>query len=509
LRTYGLEVVANADAARPSVERPADPIPSALQFVDRHGLFIAGIAAALLVAFGWYYVTMQSKLERLHMLEARTDPVEQKDRRNRQAETEARMGSNAARVTGLVKCKWPEGANEPKFGDWLQPGYQLRLEEGLVQLTFGSGAKVVVEGPSDFVISAPGQATLEVGKIAAVVPRSGRGYTILTPTAEVVDLGTEFGVEVDDTGSSEVHVFEGDVVARPRSDTPVKAKLIHAKEDEAIQFRAATVEGQRMAADAHKFVRRINADRPTEDLPPLPVTRDLVLWLAADMIPEMQIDSPVATWPDILIGDNRYPDDAWQFDERRCPTWLRDERGLPAVKFDGWSTYLATSPMATGNQVTAFVVFAASPMNFASNEHGGMLLKFDYGSPSLEYALMPDQSLKARVWSGLKVGYVGELHSKPVDSLTPCATTYSFDAANSRSELFVNGKSTGVSTTPTPLQQIARKYIGAHPEPQWRAYFQGNIYEVILFDAALDAAERNLVHQYLSKRFNIPLIDEN
>lgn len=524
LRAYGLEVVANEhpllDVSQPSLSARRNrfsqvklsPLRSALQFVDRHGLFVAAIAAAILVAFGWHYLTMQSKLERLHTLAARPDPVEEKDRRNRQSENEARVGSNVARVTGLVKCKWPEGASELKFGDWLAPGYQLQLEEGLIQLTFGSGAKVVVEGPSEFVVSAPGQAVLEVGKIAAVVPRSGRGYTILTPTAEVVDLGTEFGVEVDNTGSSEVHVFEGDVVARPRGDAPSKAKLIHAKEDEAIQFRALAEEGQRIAADVHKFVRRLTPGRSTEDLPPLPVTKDLVLWLTADTIPDMHMGEPVATWPDILIGDNRYPDDALQFDERRCPIWLRDERGLPAVKFDGWSKGLATSPMSTGDQVTVFVVFAAGPINFASERHGGMLLKFGLDTPSLEYSLMPDQRIMARVWSSHETDnydlYLGQIQSDPVKTQTLCAATYCHDAINKHAELFVNGRTNGVSTSPGRLEQHAKKYLGHHPETDWEAYFHGNIYEVIVFNTALAESERDLVHQYLSKRFAIPLVEE-
>ena len=530
LQTYGLEILATqllprkeglgmppersvqTGAARPFLEVDArNRVQSFLQFVNHQGLLVAAAAAVLLVVFGWHYAAMRSNLERLHTIAARPDPVEQNKQRNRSRDGDIGAGSNAARVTGLVNCKWPEGVAALKFGDRLESGYRLQLEHGLMQLTFGTGAKVVVEGPSNFVVSTPNQATLEHGKIAAVVPRSGRGYTILTPTAEVVDLGTEFGVEVDDAGLSEVHVFDGDVVARSRGGVESEAKLIHAQEDEAIQFRAPTEQATRMAADKLKFVRQMTPNRSSDDLPPLPVTKDLVLWLAADVMSEMKVDAPVATWPDILIGDNRYPDDAWQFDERRCPTWVRDHRGLPTVRFNGWSTYLATNPMSTGDQITAFVVFATtSPINFASEEHGGMLLKFWPETPSLEYALMPDQRVKARVWSKLNDGtksYVGELQSEPVPSQTMCVTAYTHDVVNDRAELFVNGKTVGVAASPSRLKQNSRKYLGAHPEPLWDAYFQGNMYEVIVFDAALDGPQRDLVHQYLSHRFSIPLAD--
>ncbi len=530
LQTYGLEILATkqlprkdglrlpparsaqAGANSPLLERDAkNRVRSALQFVNHHGLLVAVAAAALLVVFGWQYVSMRSNLERLHTLAARPDPVEQNKRRNDSRDGEGGASSNAARVTGLVNCQWPEGVTALKFGDRLESGYRLQLEHGLMQLTFGTGAKVVVEGPSEFIVSTPNQATLEQGKIAAVVPRSGRGYTILTPTAEVVDLGTEFGVEVDDAGSSEVHVFDGDVVARPRGGVESEAKLIHARQDEAIQFRTPTEQARRMSADKLKFVRQLTPNRSSNDLPRLPVTKDLVLWLAADVMPEIKMDAPVATWPDILIGENRYPDDAWQFDERRCPIRVRDDRGLPAVRFDGWSTYLATNPMDTGDQVTAFVVFAPSPVSFASEFHGGMLLKFGSETPSLEYSLMPDRRVKARVWSKDDKGttaYVGELQGEPIKPQVLCATAYCYDAVNNRAELFVDGRSIGVAEAPSRLEQNRRKYIGAHAELWWEAYFLGNIYEVIIFDAAIDASDRELVYQYLSNRYKIPLAGE-
>ena len=36
-------------------------------------------------------------------------------------------------------------------------------------------------------------------------------FTVRTPTARVADLGTEFGVEVDPSGVSTAHVYEGKV----------------------------------------------------------------------------------------------------------------------------------------------------------------------------------------------------------------------------------------------------------------------------------------------------------
>ncbi|MEX0611784.1 MAG: hypothetical protein WD738_07895 [Pirellulales bacterium] len=484
---------------------------TALQFVNSHGLAIAAAATILMVGLGWHYAVMMTKFDRLYSLAAVPDPVEH-DRLRKGARHAAMMAGAAsvARITGLINCEWAGDDPGLKFGDQLSPGQRLRLSRGLLQVTFETGAKVVVEGPADFVATAPTEALLSHGKIAAAVPRFARGYTIFTPTAEVVDLGTEFGVDVDDAHNTEVHVFDGDVVARPRGEGAAKSELIHARQDEAVQFDSKTPAARRISADRQKFVRRLTPDRSPDELPQLPITKDVALWLAADVMPVMKEGARISTWPDILIGDNRFPDDAWQFDERLCPIWVRDGQGLPAVRFDGWSTYLATSPMATGDRLTAFVVFAPSPASFASQSHGGMLLKYGLDAPSLEFALLPNRFPRARVWASNDDGStsnVGVLEGQAVEPHYPSAAAYAYDAVNNRAELLVNGKSQGVTTAPKRMEQHAKKYIGTHAQPWWEAYFLGNIYEIVLYDTALDASDRDRVFQYLSSRYGFPLND--
>ena len=53
------------------------------------------------------------------------------------------------------------------------------------------------------------------GELVASVPHEGHGFTIETPNGKVIDLGTEFGVVVDDFGVSQVSVFEGKVETVP------------------------------------------------------------------------------------------------------------------------------------------------------------------------------------------------------------------------------------------------------------------------------------------------------
>lgn len=481
----------------------------AVRFIDHHGLAVAAAALIVLAGIGWHHMTMLAKFDRLYSLAATPDPAEHERIRDGSRRDALMPGpTSVARATAVVDCEWFASDSELKFGDQLAPGQRVRLKSGLLQLTFATGAKVVVEGPADFVATTATEATLTEGKIAAAVPRFARGYTILTPTAEIVDLGTEFGVNVDEKGTSQVHVFDGDVVARPRENGIAQGPVMHAREDEALEFDSTSEGGQRISVDRSKFVRRLTPDRLPSELPPLPVTHDLALWLAADVMPIKQDGAPVATWPDILVGDNRFPDDAWQFDERLCPKWVRDGQGLPAVRFDGWSTYLATSPMATGDRLTAFVVFAPGPTSFANASHGGMLLKYGLDAPSLEFALLPDRSPRARVWASNGDGSttnVGELQGQPVEPHLPCAAAYTYDAVSDHAELRVDGQLVGVGDAPKPIEQHAKKYIGSHAQPWMETYFLGNIYEIVIYDTALDSVDCGRVFDYLSKRYGFSL----
>lgn len=500
------EVGAGASSRAPDRSMRAK-LRDAAAFINDHGLAVAVAASLLAVGFLWHYATVMGEFNRLQTLTAATDPEEVARNRERQGRMPSPGAVPVARVTGVTDCEWPPGEEGLKFGDTLRPGERLRLARGVLQLTYETGAKVVVEGPVDMVMTTGVEAKLSAGKIAAAVPRFARGYTIVTPTAEVVDLGTEFGVSVDGSGASEIHVFDGDVVTRPVGEHG-SGSLIHARQAEAVKFGASAQQPRRIVFDGTKFVRRLIPDLPAEKLPPLPVTKKLALWLAADILPPMKDGDPVSTWPDILLGDNRFPDDAWQFDPRLCPAWIRDGNGRPALRFDGWSTFLATSPMETGNQQTAFVVFSPSPASFASDSHGGILLKYGLNAPTLELTMLTDHTPRGLVWAGDHVGNLSNvsiIKGKAVKPLAPCAVAYQYDAAGNRSELVVNGVSQGSTTAPRPIEQHARKYIGSHAQPLYGANFLGNIYEVIVYDSALTETDRDRVFRYLSQRYAITL----
>jgi len=93
----------------------------------------------------------------------------------------------------------------------------LRLVAGSAQLRFASGAFVTLSGPAEIEVLDGNSLFLRSGRIIPYVPKSARGFTVVSPTGEVIDLGTEFAVSVDADGRTDVHVIAGDVqLARGR-----------------------------------------------------------------------------------------------------------------------------------------------------------------------------------------------------------------------------------------------------------------------------------------------------
>ncbi|AMV18001.1 LamG-like jellyroll fold domain-containing protein [Planctomyces sp. SH-PL14] len=123
---------------------------------------------------------------------------------------EDHFDNTVALVRADSSAEWESGMAPVHAGSRLAPG-ALRLKSGFVEIEFYSGAAVVLEGPADFEIVSPMEAFCSRGKLRATVPPHAKGFTIGTPRLDLIDRGTEFGLRVDGTASTEVHVFEGKV----------------------------------------------------------------------------------------------------------------------------------------------------------------------------------------------------------------------------------------------------------------------------------------------------------
>jgi hypothetical protein len=115
----------------------------------------------------------------------------------------------AAQLTGMRAVVWSDGQIQRRLGARLLSGQRLALQSGFAEITFDSGAKVLLEGKNELHIVSSNGAALDQGRLVAQVPAQARGFTVSTPTMEVVDLGTEFGLEVDDQQRGSLTVFQG------------------------------------------------------------------------------------------------------------------------------------------------------------------------------------------------------------------------------------------------------------------------------------------------------------
>ena len=118
-----------------------------------------------------------------------------------------------AMLNRTVDVEWRPGTPMPRQGAPLEPGW-LRLESGLAQIVFYSGARIAIQGPAELEIVSPNEANLPAGRLTAEVPPQARGFRVGTPRMKVRDLGTTFGLAVTDRQTA-LHVFKGAVELLP------------------------------------------------------------------------------------------------------------------------------------------------------------------------------------------------------------------------------------------------------------------------------------------------------
>jgi hypothetical protein len=121
------------------------------------------------------------------------------------------------------------------------------LKSGLLEITYDTGATVILQGPVTYEVESAAGGFLSIGKLTARLekksavsgqrsesanqkseilnhkspaprPRTSDLFAIRTPTALVTDLGTEFGVEVNKGGNTTTHVYRGLVRVQPLGD---------------------------------------------------------------------------------------------------------------------------------------------------------------------------------------------------------------------------------------------------------------------------------------------------
>lgn len=138
----------------------------------------------------------------------------------------------------------------------------IQFERGSLRLLFDDGVEVTLQGPARYELIAPGRTRLLTGLLTAAVPPGAEGFQVVTPTAEVVDLGTAFGIELSNDGAAKVSVFDGEVEV-----TPTRLSTTHKTQT---QSTTRATEGQTIRVSAKAEVELSELDTsPFENVWPI------------------------------------------------------------------------------------------------------------------------------------------------------------------------------------------------------------------------------------------------
>jgi len=120
----------------------------------------------------------------------------------------------AASLTGVDGARWHTESytdHWPSFSD----GDMVELVDGLAELTFAEGAKLVLHAPARLQIASAGSAKLVAGTVAASIPGDTATFILQTPRGELSERDCAFAATVDLDGATEVHVYSGKLGFKP------------------------------------------------------------------------------------------------------------------------------------------------------------------------------------------------------------------------------------------------------------------------------------------------------
>lgn len=142
------------------------------------------------------------------------------------------IDSQFATVTKLIDVEW-KGSQPLQIGSRVS-NRTIQLSSGFLRLVFDDGVEVTLQGPAQYEVLGLGKTRLTAGLLTATVPPGAEGFTVDTPEAEIVDLGTSFGINLQEDGISQVSVFDGEVEVTATNDPDTRLL----KEGESIRVNA-------------------------------------------------------------------------------------------------------------------------------------------------------------------------------------------------------------------------------------------------------------------------------
>ncbi|MFC3122504.1 LamG-like jellyroll fold domain-containing protein [Agaribacter flavus] len=359
------------------------------------------------------------------------------------------------------------------------------LNKGYSELTLSNGVILVLEAPVSLRLRSSEQVIVNSGKIVAKVPPEAIGFRIDTPSAEIIDLGTEFGVAVAENGESQVHVLDGEIKARANELNSFKVL----KKDEALSFdkHSNTLE---MPSQPKRFMRVLpghSAEKP-----------NFLHWSFDDIAKNKQFNSSGKGF-----DGEQYP--AVDRSQKDDSIKLSIGKFGQAVDFNGNGNWLETSFPGIGNDHPRTVSFWVKvPRDFSINNAYGILswgVQQDYAS----WQISPNPETSNGELGRLRIGtynaqVVGSTDLRDDRWHHVAVVMYGGETADISTHvlLYVDGElekteNKSIAKINTLLDHPKSKplslgrNIGFHPEAEHETqnYFKGSVDELFIFEAAL------------------------
>lgn len=146
----------------------------------------------------------------------------------------SRRPKPVATVVDHYHARWSDETATLATGDMLldrQKGSR-HLESGFVKIEFENGTQCLLEGPLAFSVKGRKHLILNYGRLCTRVPSGLSGFRVSTPYRDILDLGTEFGLDVARNGSAVVQMYEGRA-ALVAPDTPLQQTDTQITQDQA------------------------------------------------------------------------------------------------------------------------------------------------------------------------------------------------------------------------------------------------------------------------------------
>jgi hypothetical protein len=405
-----------------------------------------------------------------------------------------------AQITVMKDCQWAQSLTQPTEMMPLQAGRLLELEKGIAQITYTNGAEVLLEGPASFTVDSEKSGFLSRGKLTARADtKQSRLFAIITHGARFVDLGTEFGVRIDDKGRAAVAVFAGKVNA--------EAKRANGRWSAPVSVG----KGEAVLCEGTKFITQValRSDFPMLQ-PQLPPAPSFLRWLDASREMQKRRDllayydfQPDPNNPKVLM--NRAWTGASLNGEIQNAAWVEGRfSDKKALEFMSPDSGVRVNLPGEYRQLTVIAWVSSKRL---ANKYNGILMSDGWEQvKKLHFQLQESGQIIVHVCGQLNRQENGQddyLSSKaiPADVLNLwCMIAGVIDAPNQTS-LYLNGEYfETLKSAQIPLVQIGSAMIGKWDkknflDPDVIRNFSGRLDELMIFQNALTAEDIKRIYE--------------